>query len=109
LLGGGVRAVLAGLWPVTDREVVPLIWHFYRRRLTGDLATALAYAQRQVLALPEGSPLFWAPFALFGDAAALPPPGFFARWRARRRQRRHEQRYTASLISNKPCQEGVQS
>ena len=42
LLGGGVRAVLAGLWPVADREVRPLMWRFYRHRLVHELPTALA-------------------------------------------------------------------
>src|SRR5205823_397393 len=93
LLGGGVRAVLAGLWPVADRETLPLMWHFYRERLTHDLAGALARAQRAVLGLPGSSPLFWAPFALFGDAQALPAPGLFGRWWARWRQRRHARRF----------------
>jgi CHAT domain len=30
VLGGGVRAVLAGLWPVAAQEAAPLMWHFYR-------------------------------------------------------------------------------
>ena len=30
VLGGGVRAVLAGLCPVAAQEVTPLMWHFYR-------------------------------------------------------------------------------
>jgi tetratricopeptide (TPR) repeat protein len=94
LLGGGARAVLAGLWPVADREVVPLMWRFYRRRLTADLATALAVAQRETLASGDSSPLFWAAFALFGDAAALPPPGPVGRWLARWRQARHARRYS---------------
>jgi tetratricopeptide (TPR) repeat protein len=89
LLGGGVRAVLAGLWPVADREALPLMGHFYRFRLTHDLATALALAQRAALNEAGGSPLFWAAFALFGDAAALPAPARWWRWLARRRQRRH--------------------
>jgi CHAT domain-containing protein len=89
LLGGGVRAVLAGLWPVADAEAGPLMWRFYRQRLTHDLAAALALAQREALAEAGGSPLFWAAFALHGDADALPPAGPFGRWLARRRQRRH--------------------
>jgi tetratricopeptide (TPR) repeat protein len=89
LLGSGVRAVLAGLWPVADRETLPLMWRFYRNRLTADLATALAQAQRETLA--DSSPLFWAAFALFGDAAALPRPWW--RWWGRWRQRRHAYRF----------------
>jgi CHAT domain-containing protein len=93
LLGGGVRAVLAGLWPVADRETLPLMWRFYRHRLTADLATALARAQREGLAAPDASPLFWAAFALFGDPAALPAPGRLTRWLARWRQVRHARRF----------------
>jgi CHAT domain-containing protein len=93
LLGSGVRAVLAGLWPVADRETVPLMWRFYRARLTGDLATALAEAQRAALADPGASPLFWAAFGLFGDAAALPAPPRWLRPLARWRRRRHGRRF----------------
>jgi tetratricopeptide (TPR) repeat protein len=92
LLAGGVRAVLAGLWPVADRPARALMWRFYRARLTADLGTALAEAQRQSLGEPGASPLFWAAFALFGDAAALPGPGRGWRWLARWRQRRHRHR-----------------
>jgi hypothetical protein len=92
LLGGGVRAVLAGLWPVADRETKPLMWRFYRHRLTGDLAAALACAQREALADPDSSPLFWSSFALFGDPAALPAPGFVGRWLIRWRLARHARR-----------------
>jgi tetratricopeptide (TPR) repeat protein len=88
LLGGGVRAVLAGAWPVADREARPLMRSFYHHRLLHDLATALALAQRDALAKADSSPLFWAAFALFGDATAIPPPGIWGRWLARWRQRR---------------------
>jgi tetratricopeptide (TPR) repeat protein len=93
LLGGGVRAVLAGLWPVADRETVAWMWRFYRARLTRDLAAALTQTQRESLADADSSPLFWAPFALFGDPAALPAPNWPWRWLARRRQRWHERRF----------------
>jgi CHAT domain-containing protein len=95
LLGGGVRAVLAGLWPVGDREVPPLMWRFYRHRLVEELPTALALAQRETLADPDSSPLFWAAFALFGEATALPAPGPWWRWLARHRQRRHLHHFPA--------------
>jgi hypothetical protein len=62
-LGSGVRSVVVGLWPVADRETLPLMWRFYRHRLLHDPATALALAQRETLADLAGSPLFWAPFA----------------------------------------------
>jgi CHAT domain-containing protein len=93
LLGSGVRAVVAGLWPVADREAGPFMWRFYRHRLTSDLPAALAAAQRDALASPDGSPLFWAAFAFFGDPAALPAPRGLARWLARRRQARHARRF----------------
>jgi tetratricopeptide (TPR) repeat protein len=93
LLGGGVRTVLAGLWPVADSETWPLMWRFYRHRLTADLATALALAQRESLAAPDASPLFWAAFALFGDPCALPAPSCLTRWLARRHQARHARRF----------------
>jgi tetratricopeptide (TPR) repeat protein len=93
LLGAGVRAVLAGLWPVTDRETAPLMWRFYRQRLTHDLAAALARAQREELARPHASPLFWAAFALHGDAEALPAAGWLGRWLGGRRRRWHARRY----------------
>jgi tetratricopeptide (TPR) repeat protein len=93
LLGSGVRAVLAGLWTVADREVPPLMWRFYRHRLLHDLPTALALAQREALEGPGSSPLFWAVFALFGDGNALPAPGILGRFLARRRYHQHRQRF----------------
>jgi tetratricopeptide (TPR) repeat protein len=93
LLGSGVRAVLAGLWPVADQETLPLMWQLYRHRLTHDLAGGLARAQREALAAADSSPLFWAAFALFGDAGALPAPGPWGRWWARRRQHWHARRF----------------
>jgi hypothetical protein len=95
LLGGGVRAVLAGLWPVADREVPPLMWRFYRHRLVHDLSTALALAQREALEDPSSSPLFWAVFALFGESNAVPAPGPLSRFLARLRYRRHQERFPA--------------
>jgi hypothetical protein len=93
LLGGGVRAVCAGLWPVADTAVRPFMWRFYRNRLLHDLPGALARTQREELASPDSSPLFWAAFALFGDPAAFAPPGLLGRWFGRRRYRRHCARF----------------
>jgi hypothetical protein len=93
LLAGGVGAVLAGLWPVTDHEVPPLMWRFYRHRLLHELPTALALAQREMLEAAGSSPLFWAVFALFGDGNALRAPGILGRFFARRRFRRHRERF----------------
>jgi tetratricopeptide (TPR) repeat protein len=103
LLGGGARAVLAGLWPVADEETRGLMWSFYRHRLTADLATALAEAQREALAAPGSSPFLWAAFALFGDPAALPAPRW--PWRALRqaRQRRHLLRFG----NGRSCRQGT--
>jgi hypothetical protein len=92
LLGGGVRAVLAALWPVADAAVRPLMWRFYQHRLLHGLPAALALAQREMLGAGV-SPLFWAPFALFGDPQALPPPTFWWRWLARLRQHRLRRRF----------------
>jgi tetratricopeptide (TPR) repeat protein len=94
LLGSGVRAVVAGLWPVADREAGPFMGRFYRHRLLNDLPGALALAMRETLSLPDSSPLFWAAFALFGDPAAWPAPrSWWGRWLGRWRQRRHECRF----------------
>jgi tetratricopeptide (TPR) repeat protein len=98
LLGAGARAVVAGLWPVADREAVPFMWDFYRRRLTADLPAALARAQRGALSGPASSPLFWGAFALFGDPGALPAPGRGWRWLARWRQRRHARRFPLAAL-----------
>jgi tetratricopeptide (TPR) repeat protein len=93
LFGGGVRAVLAGLWPVADEAARDFMWRFYRRRLTADLATALAEAQRESLAGPGSSPFLWAAFALFGDPSALPAPRWPWSVLRRARQRRHARRF----------------
>lgn len=90
VLAAGVRAVVAGFWPVADREAVPFMWQFYRNTLTCDLAGALAATQRAELARPGASPLFWANFSLFGDPAAIPAPPFWLRWWRYWRQWRHE-------------------
>jgi hypothetical protein len=92
VLGGGVRAVLAGLWSVPDREASEVIWRFYRHRMVHDLAASLALAQREVLAESGSSPLFWALFALFGDPTALPASPRWLRWLNRWGQRLHERR-----------------
>jgi CHAT domain-containing protein len=96
LLGSGVRAVVAGLWPVADSEVGPFMSRFYRHRLTCDVPAALARAQREALADPDGSPLFWAAFAFFGDPAALPAPRGLLRRLALWRQTRHARRFADS-------------
>ncbi len=77
LLAGGARSAVAGLWPVADREAVPLMWAFHRHRITNAPGDALARAQREMLHLP---PLFWAAFAFFGDPWVLPAPRGVWRW-----------------------------
>jgi CHAT domain-containing protein len=100
LLGSGVRSVLTGLWPVADREALPLTERFYRERMTADPCTALARAQREALRQDDNSLLFWASFALFGDPDALPGPPRWLGWLARRRQARHARRYPAANPSS---------
>lgn len=74
LLAAGVRAVLASLWKVADTETLSLMQAFYRHRRRHDLATALTLAQREGIADSNGSPLFWAAFALYGDPDGLTTP-----------------------------------
>jgi CHAT domain-containing protein len=93
LLGGGVRAVVAGLWPVADAESPALMWSFYRHLMRESLPAALARAQREALSCPGGSPLFWAAFTLFGDPEAIPPSPVPFSWLAPWRQQRHALRY----------------
>lgn len=104
LLAAGVRAVVAGLWLVADAEAPPLIWSFYRHLMLRPPAEALALAQREALARPASSPLFWAAFALFGDALAVPAPGPLWRALARWRQRRHARRFPGADVA--VCQNG---
>jgi tetratricopeptide (TPR) repeat protein len=89
LLASGVRAVMGGICRIPDRETAVFMWRFYRETLTHDLAGALAQAQRDTLAEGDASPLYWAIFVLFGDAAALPGPRWPWRWLARWRRRRY--------------------
>ena len=91
LLGAGVRAVVGGQCLIPDRETASFMVRFAHHAIVHDLAGALARAQRDTLALPNGSPFYWAVFALYGDAAALPAPGWFSRGWAARRQRRHQE------------------
>jgi tetratricopeptide (TPR) repeat protein len=79
LLGGGVRAVLAGLWPLPDRETRAVVGAFYRHRRDTDLADALARAQRDALADAGSSPFTWAGLTLHGDPNGLPSDGRLAR------------------------------
>jgi hypothetical protein len=91
---------LTNLWPVADREALPLMERFYRERMTADPCTALARAQREALRQEGSSPLFWSAPALFGDPAALPAPPRGLGWLARWRQARHDRRYPTANPSS---------
>jgi tetratricopeptide (TPR) repeat protein len=101
LLAAGVRSVVAGLWPVADREALPFMWRFYRHRMLHDIPTALAMAQREAIG-ESTSPMFWAAFAFFGDPEALPAPGGLIRWLTQRRQARHARQYALSPLVLSP-------
>lgn len=71
-LYAGSTAVLATLWEVDDASTLALMKSFYGglRQAAGteDKATALALAQRALLASDEYKhPYFWAPFVLVGE------------------------------------------
>ena len=78
-LTAGVRAVVAGMWSLPDRETARFMSRFYYERLSADLATALARTQRAAILETGESPLSWAPFALFGLPEAVPRSSWFGR------------------------------
>jgi tetratricopeptide (TPR) repeat protein len=86
VLGGGARAVVAGLWSVPDRQAMPFMFAFYHHLMAHDPTAALARAQRDALGNPDSHPLFWSVFAIFGHPQALPPPVSWMGWWVRRRQ-----------------------
>jgi CHAT domain-containing protein len=65
-LSAGSSAVLASLWEVNDRSTMQLMKSFYRELQRTDSASALAVAQRSMLASggPHSSPYYWAPFVV---------------------------------------------
>lgn len=91
-LAAGVRNVVAGLWPVPDRETARLMWKFYRRLLTADPTAALAETQREILREHDSTPLTWAVFASFGGIS-WPRQMWWARLWGSIWQRIHKQRY----------------
>ncbi len=93
LLANGVRSVVTGLWPISDREVLRFMSRFYHERMTADVPTAMARAQREAIRQGDISPSSWAAFAFFGDPDALPRPSRWLRWLARWRQARHARRF----------------
>jgi CHAT domain-containing protein/Tfp pilus assembly protein PilF len=70
-LHAGSGAVVASLWDVDDRSTLELMERFYARIGASDRpATALAAAQREMLATGELTPYHWAPFIVVGGSAA---------------------------------------
>lgn len=65
-LAAGSRSVLASLWSVEDRKTHEFVLRFYAEGGASDPAGALSRTQR--VAIGQGlSPLYWAPFVLFGS------------------------------------------
>ena len=63
----GAPSVLASLWEVNDRSAVELMHSFYGQLRTGDKATALAKAQREMRSRgPYRHPYYWGAFTLVG-------------------------------------------
>jgi CHAT domain-containing protein len=68
----GARAVLATLWPISDRQTVPLMTAFFEELAAGrDHAEALQKAQQSVLHTRRmnnqaAHPYYWAAFSLTG-------------------------------------------
>lgn len=65
----GAKAVLATLWPVSDRSTAELMSDFYRRRQVLGLnkAEALRQSQAALLKSKYAHPFYWAPFILMGN------------------------------------------
>ena len=65
----GVETLVASLWSVSDDATMGLMTTLYARLSAGDdVATALATAQRKLLADSAlAHPFFWAPFIVVGD------------------------------------------
>ncbi len=74
-LHAGSGAVLASLWEVDDRSTPELMKAFYGRLAGVGPATALAAAQRSMLASGTAlaHPYHWAPFVLVGEAPVQRP------------------------------------
>lgn len=63
----GAPSVLASLWEVNDRSAVQLMHSFYGQLRSGDKATALAKAQREMRFWgPYRHPYYWGAFTLVG-------------------------------------------
>jgi CHAT domain-containing protein len=67
-LRAGSRAVVAGLWDVTDRSTAGLMADFYQQlNQNRPPAEALRHAKLSLLrgAHPYGKPFYWGPFQLY--------------------------------------------
>lgn len=63
----GARAVLATLWPLSDKAAVALMGEFYRNYLQGLQARdALRLAKLKMLGTPWAHPYYWAALTLYG-------------------------------------------
>lgn len=64
----GARAVLATLWPISDKAVVLLMREFYRHYLRGDHpGEALRLAKMKMLGTAWSHPYYWAALTLYGN------------------------------------------
>jgi CHAT domain-containing protein/tetratricopeptide (TPR) repeat protein len=69
-LHAGARNVVATLWRIDDEGSASLVSHFYRHMDDGDVARALALAQRELIAdRGHGAPYYWAGFVLTGEGS----------------------------------------
>jgi CHAT domain-containing protein/tetratricopeptide (TPR) repeat protein len=67
-LHAGARNVMATLWRIDDEGSTRLVGHFYRHMQDGDVARALALAQRALLEdRAYDAPYYWAGFVLVGE------------------------------------------
>ena len=67
-LHAGARNVMATLWRIDDEGSARLVSHFYRHMPGDDVARALAFAQRALLAdSAYAAPYYWAGFVLVGE------------------------------------------
>lgn len=69
-LHAGARNVMATLWRIDDEGSASLVSNFYRHMDDGDVARALALAQRELIAdHGYGAPYYWAGFVLTGEGS----------------------------------------
>jgi CHAT domain-containing protein len=67
-LHAGARNVMATLWRIDDQGSASLVSQFYRALGDGDVARALALAQRALIDQPGyDAPYYWAGFVLMGE------------------------------------------